>query len=515
MDPIMRRFVHAMKTHLSQEDLVAFESCLECRHCGTACAWYLSTADECLHPKYKTDLMHRIYRRFMTLEGRLLAWLGLMKTPTVKELRDAMDYYWRCTACGRCSLACPLHLSNRSIIKLARTAYLAAGLSLENPVRKSIAANTRELRHSFGLTRERLFLRMAYFLSQMHIELPFEVVGADYLFICPSVGNTKIPDYGIQIPQMLNAAGVRYTISARLTDTGTEIDHIVVDRELSRRILMEIEDEAERLGAKTLLISECGCDIHTFTQEAARVLGRAFKPAVKSLDRLLLEHIESQRLPVIPVDVPVTLHDPCYVTRLSGMGDLIRALLRKVSSRFTEMNPNRELNYCCNGGSGPFRHPENNALRHRASQFKVNQIKASQAEWVITPCAVCMLTLEDVCREYRLGAPEQRMVYMLFEIVYLAVARSLQSQGQLRRFRMPVMLAGKSESYIHQHTVWKIVTDLPAQSGFTELANWFTADAVVQRFFYNHPGVERPDVWIRQLSAASSEATLGASGRAS
>jgi len=64
-----------------------------------------------------------------------------------------------------------------------------------------------------------------------------------------------------------------------------------------------------------------------------------------------------------------------------------------VASDIIEMSPKGKYNYCCNGGTGPLRLPENSQLRREISQIKANQIHETSAEQVITPCAVCMLTL--------------------------------------------------------------------------------------------------------------------------
>jgi Fe-S oxidoreductase len=319
------------------------------------------------------------------------------------------------------------------------------------------------------------------------IEIPIDVPNAEYLFICPTTGNTRFPDYAIKIPQLLNAAGVDYTVSPMIVDTGTEIDHIVAHHELSKRMLMEIEDEAERLGARTFLISECGCDVRTFLVEAGQHLGRDFKLPVRSLDSLLLEVIRTGRLPVRKIENSVTLHDPCYVTRLSGLGETIRELLREVAAHFMEMSPSREFNYCCNGGSGPFRLPENAELRRRASRFKVNQIIASKAEWVITPCAVCMLTLDDICRYYQLSPGPGRMVYMLFEIVYQAASAALTVRQERHRLQTPNRFKEQPPEFIRRHGFAGFLSDLAAHPQIGRYLQWLENDSIVQRYLQDHP----------------------------
>ncbi|WP_322814563.1 (Fe-S)-binding protein [Chloroflexus sp.] len=184
-------------------------------------AWYLVTGDEKPHTTHKTGLIRQIYHRYMTVEGRISGALGLVPTPTIADLRENMQYFWACTACGHCTLACPSGISIRRIVRLARAAYADSGLSLANPTIRSIIENTDRHRHSFGLTVPQVIGRVGMFLRSEDLEVPVDVHGAEMLFVCPAAGNTKIPDYGIKLIKILNAASVSYIISPYVIDTGT------------------------------------------------------------------------------------------------------------------------------------------------------------------------------------------------------------------------------------------------------------------------------------------------------
>jgi len=485
MEAEMEKFVASLEGNITPEDIVNLEACIGCKNCGQACAWYLTTEEEKLHPTHKTDFIRKVYKRYMTAEGKVKGALGLQETPTVEDLRENMEYFWKCTACGRCTLACPQGLSTRRIVRLARAAYTDAGLSTENPTISSIVENTRELRHSFGLSMPQVFGRVGLFLYTSNVELPVEVEGAEYLFVCPAAGNTKIPDYGIKLPQILNASGVSYTVSPRVLDTGTEIDHVAVHHELSRKMLEEWEEEAERLGVEKVLVMECGCDVRTLYAEASETLGRPFKFPIVSVDSVILDQIKGGNLPVEKVEEKITMHDPCYVTRLAGMGDMERELLQNVAENFVEMQPNREHNYCCNAGSGPMRLPENTELRRKASSIKAEQIKQSGAQRVTTPCAVCMLSIEDTCQTYNLG--QERMSFMMFEVVYDAMAKALEERGEIERVRMPSELEGREEDYFMKHSIAGIMMDMMQDEDFPRLMQWLEEDSIVQRYFRDNP----------------------------
>lgn len=500
MEAEMQLFVDSLRKNITAEDVVNFEACMDCKMCGEACAWYLVTGDEKLHPTHKTGFIRQIYQRYLTIEGRIGGALGLVPTPTVADLKENMQYFWACTACGRCTLACPSGISIRRMVRLARAAYSDSGLSNANPTIRSIVENTDRYRHSFGLTAAQVLGRVGLFLRSEGLEVPVNVHGAEMLFVCPAAGNTKIPDYGIKLIKILNAAGVSYTISPYVIDTGTEIDHIAVHHNLSKQMLLDWEDEADRLGVKAILLVECGCDTRTLYAEATETLGRPFRYPIISVDTLMLDLIRQGRLPIEKTDLKVTLHDPCYATRLSGLGDLFRELLTLVTDNFIEMTPNREHNYCCNGGAGGMRLPENTNLRRKISVLKANQIRATGADYVTSPCVVCTLSLEDTCQTYNLSPTGERMALVLFEVVYAAMEPALAKRGELDRMRAPAELRNRDREFFIEHSIEGQMATLMQQPDFPALLDWLEKDDIVKRFSKDHPQVYEQLRALREMA---------------
>lgn len=480
-------FLASLKKHLGAEELLAMDACLDCRNCGSGCAWYLATGDDTLHPKYKKDFIRNVYHAHIHPIGRMATAMGIRPPLTEETLHQYLPYFWKCTTCGRCTLSCPLGLSNRSVFRLARTAFCDSGLIKENPALNEVVEGSRNVRHSFAIPKEKLLLRYGLFLAHEKTIIPMDLPEADYLYAPSAVENTRFPDFAVKIPQILNAAHVSYTFSSRLTDTGTDAEHVVVDRDLSREMLEDVEHEADRLSVRRVLISECGCDVRTFYIDAESILGRPFKYPVQSIDSLMLELLQSGALPVEKVPTRITLHDPCTVVRLSGMGRLERELLNRVASDIIEMSPKGRYNYCCNGGTGPLRLSENSQLRREISQIKANQIHETSAEKVVTPCAVCMLTLEDICRTYKLSPSGQRMSFMTFELVHEAMQRALGRTGQFSRTQLPAAFRYESPEFIFNHSMAGLIGKISDSSDMTALFQWLANDPVTTRYFMEHP----------------------------
>jgi len=487
----LKKFVDTIDRFYTAEDVVhAIDGCLSCGMCGQACAWFIETGDEKMHPKNRSDFIRNVYNRYNTVTGKIKGALGLMKTPTLEDIKENMSVYWACTVCGRCTLSCPIGISNRRLYRGFRIAYTEAGLSETNPTLKAIIDNSRDKKHSFGLSCEDVVAKPGLFLQYEGCEMPLDIQGAEYLFVCPAAGNTKIPELGIKGMKIMNAAGLDYTVSSKIIDTGTEIDHVAAHEGISKQMLLDWEEEAEKLGVEKVIVAECGCDVRTMYVEATEILGRDFKFPIVSIDSMWEDIVNEHGVPFEPIEESVTMHDPCYVTRMSGMGDKYRKIMPKIAKDFREMTPNQEQNYCCNGGAGGMRMPENTERRRKISRLKANQIEATGAELVATPCAICYLNMKDITEHYKQATPENRKARMFFEIFYDAMMKGLEKAGQTDLVKIPKLLKSMNRSEYLKHSVEGFMDDLKKnkKTVFAELLKKYRNDPNVLNYARENPG---------------------------
>jgi Fe-S oxidoreductase len=86
------------------------------------------------------------------------------------------------------------------------------------------------------------------------------------------------------------------------------------------------------------------------------------------------------------------------------MYDEPREMIDMVATDYREMTPNRELNWCCGGGGGLIAAAEDMfETRMQGGLPKVEQIRATEAKWVITACENCKTQLEDLNEHYEMG----------------------------------------------------------------------------------------------------------------
>jgi heterodisulfide reductase subunit D len=96
--------------------------------------------------------------------------------------------------------------------------------------------------------------------------------------------------------------------------------------------------------------------------------------------------------------IKVTYHDPCDLGRLSGIYDPPRQILQAIPGvELIEMESNRENSKCCGGGGDlEIVRPD---LSGAIAQAKIEEIKATGAEAVITACQQCIRTIQMAARK--------------------------------------------------------------------------------------------------------------------
>jgi len=99
---------------------------------------------------------------------------------------------------------------------------------------------------------------------------------------------------------------------------------------------------------------------------------------------------------------PVTMQDPCNVIRRAGAADKFRYIVNATCEDFTEMYPNREHNFCCNAGGGLAGLSNWAAHKAKGNRVKAEQIKATGAKIVITPCHNCNTGIKDIIKYWNL-----------------------------------------------------------------------------------------------------------------
>lgn len=378
-----------------------------CGRCATACPVYQVTGEDRDIPCNRSSLLLDVYKRHFTLNGWLKAKLLGDGGITEEHIDRMADDFYRCTACRRCNLFCPMGVDHGLITHLGR--YILSEIGI---IPKALLVATREqidgvtgntsaipvpaLQDTLEFLEEELMEKF-----NVPIKFPINQEGAEYVFF-PAVS-----DYLLEADTLMGNAAVMHATKGNWTIGTLDYDGInyglfYSDYVLGRVVRMEL-DQTRKLKGKKILIGECG---HA-TRSAwfgATYNENGNIPVVNCMeyarDQLLAGKIQ---LNPDVVTEKITYHDPCNIARAGKIVSQPREIIRSFCKNFIDMSPNGRLNYCCGGGAGTVSIDEIHEFRMMiAGKKKADQLRETGASLVITPCANCKKQVEELIAFYEL-----------------------------------------------------------------------------------------------------------------
>jgi Fe-S oxidoreductase len=222
--------------------------------------------------------------------------------------------------------------------------------------------------------------------------IPIDAAGADVLYVALAGKHSIIPAAAI-----MNAAGENWSLSYfEAVNFGAFVGNPEKTKEISNRII----NEANRLGVREVAICECGTAFRVMKHQMG-THDFAVVSFVELIDRYVSEGRIKLRRDTLPG--PVTYHDPCQMARNGGVYEAPRRVLRALTDDFTEMQPNREANWCCGGGGGLVAMGEKD-FRMSSARVKADQVRDTGATVLATACENCHTQLSDLCEHHGVGA---------------------------------------------------------------------------------------------------------------
>lgn len=398
--------------------------CVKCGLCGESCHVYLSEPEPENLPAVKAAKVIDIYRRYHTFLGKVAPWFVGAKSITEQTLKDLVEaIYGRCTGCGRCGLHCSIGLDVAAVIRTGRQIVAAAGLvpaDLQRTVENQLTTGNQmtipigELASTAEWLAEDLRIEM----GDDSIKLPIDEKGKRILYLINPREVNYFPLSLMAAAGVFHAAGESWTLSSvfyDVTNYGLFTGDSASAAELTRRAI----DEAKRLEVEEIILSECGHGFRSFRWEGPNWMEEAYPLPMRSVLELLEEYLADGRIKVDPAKnvERVTLHDPCNLVRWGGVSEPQRRVLRQVCQDFVEMTPNRKDNFCCGGGGGMLSMSEFGERRVASGKVKAEQVKATGAKIIATPCHNCADQLLELTKRYQLGTE----ILAVVELVYAAL----------------------------------------------------------------------------------------------
>ncbi|MCL5962272.1 MAG: (Fe-S)-binding protein [Chloroflexi bacterium] len=418
---VVSKATELLKKQIDRKLVTAVESCVRCGVCAETCHYYQADPRPEHVPAYRAEILRRIYRGLFDPIGRIApGWVGATRlTESALDAIAEMSFS-SCTLCRRCTLNCPMGVDNALMVRVLRSLATAVGKAPEILEQLADAAVSRE--ESLEDIKDLLLEQIGELQSELRekvgdpeARIPVEKQGAEILYVALSGAHTILP-----AATLFHAARSSWTLSLfEASNYGV----FLADTARAKRITQRIVKEAQNLGVKEVVISECGHAYQVMRWEAANWFGGALPFKVRSLVEVMAEWVTEGRFKLDPSrnPRPVTYHDSCNLARSGGLLEEPRLVLSAGAANFVEMTPNRQHNYCCGGGAGLVAIPEWEEKRLRSGCPKARQIRATGAEVVVASCDNCRLQLSDLSEHYGLGVEVMGLADVMVNALGLGV----------------------------------------------------------------------------------------------
>jgi Fe-S oxidoreductase len=392
---------------------LALDLCVRCGACADQCQFFLGTGDPNNMPVARAELLRKVYRRHFTVGGKLAGRLVGAEALTEPVLEQWYTYFYQCSECRRCAVFCPFGIDTAEVTAAAREVMASVGVATKYVT--EVVKKAHEIGNNLGIP-EAAWRDSCQFLEEelkeqtgADIRLPVNQEGAEVLLVPPSADLFANMDTMMGYAKLFHAAGVSWTTSTYASEAGNF--GLFLNYEQLRKVNKRLVDAARQLKVKRLVIGECG---HAW--RAAQAFMDTLNGPLDFLASPRPEHICEFAVRIIRrgglrLDKAandgqvVTYHDPCNLARAGGLTEEPREILRAVVNDFREMSPNttRQRTFCCGGGGGMLA-DELMDVRMKGAKPRVEAFRATQANYLATPCAVCKAQLPVAFQHYGVEA---------------------------------------------------------------------------------------------------------------
>lgn len=402
------------------------QTCVHCGLCAETCHYFVTTGGAKDIPAYKASLVTSVFARYHTLSGKYLPFLNKAKALDAELVREWIDaLYGRCSLCGRCTINCTMGISLERIIRAGRSAIASVGMvpsELQSTVDKAV--NTG---NNMGITEEEWLETIDWLQDELRgetgdnaAEMPIDRKQVDILYAINPREAKFYPLSLLAAGKVFYAAKASWTFASDAYDV-TNYALFSGDDEAGAAIARRLQETAKRLGAKRIILGECGHGFNANRWEGVEWRQSEDDLPMTSILELMECYLKEGRIKVDPAKNRnrCTLHDPCNLVRLGGVSEPQRYLLKETVSDFVEMSPNRENNFCCGGGGGQLSMTRFADRRIEAGKVKADQIRTTGAQVVVTPCHNCIDQLSELNRHYKLNTEVKTVTEIVADAIVL------------------------------------------------------------------------------------------------
>ncbi|MFH1157221.1 MAG: (Fe-S)-binding protein [Pseudomonadota bacterium] len=320
-------------------------------------------------------------------------------------------WLWVCTMCKRCMDVCPMELNIPQLIYYLRSEWPRAerpkGIlgSCDHHLKSRGGAMGVPL-EDFKFTVEDLAEECREQTGFEDLEVSVDRVGAFFALNQNSREPVTEPEELLPLWKILHTAGADWTYYSDMWG-GENYCMFLADDASWESIVRAQAAHIDKLGCKVFLNTECGHSFYAVWAGLQRFnIPHNFE--FKSIVEYYARWIREGKLPVNSdwntTGIKFTVQDPCNLIRKSlgdPMAEDLRFVVKAVvgEENFVDMTPNFSNNFCCGGGGGALQAGYNEERRDYG-RIKFDQIRATGADYVVTPCHNCHAQIEDIGHGY-------------------------------------------------------------------------------------------------------------------
>jgi Fe-S oxidoreductase/CheY-like chemotaxis protein len=447
-----QKFNELLKQRLNRQHVLSLQACAHCGMCNESCHYFLATDDPKMTPAAKADAIRSVYKGHYDWLGKILPfWVGARKVKTDEDLLELQDvFFGSCSGCRRCTTNCPFGVDMAGVVALTRSCLVDVGVAPEGIL--TVMKDQWETGNQMAVSKEDYLETLEWLEEEVQMDLddtsfkvPIDKEDADFVFVI-NPREIKYAPMSLQAAfKIFHVAGMNFTMPSEGWDN-TNFGLFSGKADLGGHMGNLAYNQAKKLGVNRMVISECGHGFRSTKWEAPN-WGKANPLPFEmiSMLELMVDLINTGKIILDPRKNPhpVTYHDPCNLSRSSGITEEPRFCLKRSCMDFREMTPNRSESFCCTGGGGAMSMAEYAKRRLSVSSIKAQQIIDTGAAIVATACHNCVDGLSDVIKHHDLkydfgnGKPRWLPVPNVCELVADAIVIPKELPKRKPRERKP------------------------------------------------------------------------------
>ncbi|MDP8240135.1 MAG: (Fe-S)-binding protein [Candidatus Hatepunaea meridiana] len=403
---------HVFDKECSARLQVYVNTCVHCGLCADACHTYISRdRDPDFSPvgKVKRTIWELIKRKGK-VDGQFIRMMSRI-------------VFTECAVCRRCSMYCPFGIDIAYLLLVGRRICNLLGV---------VPQYLQDTTNSHAVTLNQMWVQQDEWIDTLQWQeeeaqaeipsarIPLEKEGAEVMYSVIAPEPKILAQLLGNISQIMTVAGIDWTMPATDGWDNSNMAMYSGDFEVMGRVERLHWETAARLKVKKIVMGECGHAFRGAVYDGPRWLGWQYPPIpMVHAIQFYYDLLTSGRIKIREkYKEPITVQDPCNTVRGLGLGKKLRYIMNEMCEDFRDVTPRFEHNYCCMAGGGTINcGPPWKRSRMVSNRVKAEQLKATGASIICTPCHNCHSGIEDIVGFYKLGMHVKFISEILVEIM--------------------------------------------------------------------------------------------------